>query len=259
LSSLGNISTRLSVGTDDFVLIGGFIIDGHSPKKVIVRGIGPSLANRGIPNFLKDPVIELYNSSRHIFATNDNWPASAAEAEIFASGLAPKDSRESAILVTLQPGSYTAILRGKSRSTGVGLVEIYDMDGPTSPAKLANISTRGFVQTGDNVMIGGWIIAGRQPIRVGIRALGPSLARLGVPTVLSDPVLRLFDSGGHLLLTNDNWQDHQKAEIEAAGLAPGDNREAALITTLNPGPYTAIVRGKNSLTGQALIELYALP
>ena len=246
------------MGTDDFVLIGGFIVEGDSAKKVIIRGIGPSLGRLGITNFLRDPVIELYNSSGHMFATNDNWPASASEAEIFNSGLAPQDSRESAILISLQPGAYTAILRGKNRSTGVGLIEVYDLDLPAA-AKLVNISTRGFVQTGEDVMIGGWIIPPGHSVKVGIRALGPSLARLGVPTVLSDPVLQLYDSDGHLLLTNDNWQDDQAAEIQAAGLALDDNREAAIITTLNPGPYTAIVRGKNSLTGQALIELYAIP
>lgn len=247
----------MSVGTDDFVLIGGFIIQGNGAKTVMVRGIGPSLAQAGITNFLQDPVLELYNSSGHRLATNDNWPASADEAGIFNSGLAPRDSRESAILTTLAPGTYTAILRGKNRGTGVGSVEVYDMD-HAERAKLVNISTRGFVQTGEDVMIGGWIITGNHPARVLVRALGPSLARFGVPGVLTDPVLELYDGDGHILFSNDNWQDRQRNEIQATGLAPPDPREPALLVTLPPGRYTAIVRGKHLLTGQALIEVYDL-
>jgi hypothetical protein len=223
----------------------------------MVRGIGPSLAQAGISNSLQDPVLELYNSSGDRLATNDNWPASADEAAIFNSGLAPRDSRESAILAALAPGTYTAILRGKNRGTGVGSVEVYDMD-HAERAKLVNISTRGFVQTGEDVMIGGWIISGSLPARVLVRALGPSLARLGVPGVLTDPVLELYDGNGHILFSNDNWQDRQRNEIQATGLAPPDPREPALLVTLLPGRYTAIVRGKHLLTGQALIEVYDL-
>jgi hypothetical protein len=255
LSFLGNISSRMSVGTDDFVLIGGFIIQGNGAKTVMVRGIGPSLAQAGITNSLQDPVLELYNSSGHRLAMNDNWPASSDEAAIFSSGLAPRDSRESAILATLAPGTYTAILRGKNRGTGVGSVEVYDMD-HAERAKLVNISTRGFVQTGEDVMIGGWIITGNHPARLLVRALGPSLARFGVPGVLTDPVLELYDGNGHILFSNDNWQDRQRNEIQATGLAPPDPREPALLVTLPPGRYTAIVRGKHLLTGQALIEVY---
>jgi hypothetical protein len=157
----------------------------------------------------------------------------------------------------LNPGAYTAIVRGKNRSTGVGLVDVYDLE-PSSHAKLINISARGFVGTGDGVMIGGWIITSQNPRTVLIRALGPSLARLGVPGVLADPVLELYDSEGHRLLSNDNWQDSQRLQIEATRLAPTDSREAAILIRLNPGAYTAIVRGKNSATGQALVEVYDL-
>ena len=254
---LGNISTRLSVGTDDYVLIGGFVITGDTSKKVILRGIGPSLSRFGVPNSLQDPTLDLYNSAGQRLASNDNWPSSASEFEIFQSGFAPKDSRESAILTMLTPGPYTTIVRGKNRSTGVGLVEVYDLD-TLSQAKLINISTRGFVQTGDNVMIGGWVITGRNPARVVIRALGPSLTRLGVPSALADPMLELFDNRGQLLFSNDNWQDHQRIQLQESGLAPHDNREAAILLTLDPGAYTAVVRGKNLTTGQALIELYEI-
>jgi hypothetical protein len=186
-------------------------------------------------------------------ASNDNWPSSAAEMEIFASGLAPKDSREAAILTTLNPGAYTAILRGKNRSTGVGLVEVYDQD-LAAHSKLMNISTRGFVQTGDDVMIGGWFVS--KATKVVIRALGPSLTRFGVPSALADPILELHDSRGNLFASNDNWRDLQRAQIEATGLAPTDNRESAILITLSPGTYTAILRGKNLTIGQALVELY---
>jgi hypothetical protein len=223
----------------------------------MVRGIGPSLAQAGITNFLMDPVLDLYNSSGDRLATNDNWPASWNEAAIFNSGLAPSDSRESAILGAFSPGAYTAILRGKNGGTGVGLVEVYDMDHSES-TKLVNISTRGFVQTGNDVMIGGLIITGTHPATVLVRVLGPSLARLGVPSVLTDPTLELYDGNGQLLFINDNWQDLQRNEIEATGLAPPDPREPAILVTLPPGHYTAIARGRNLLTGEALIEIYDL-
>lgn len=265
LAQLGNISTRLSVGTGDNVLIGGFIINGTQPKKVIVRAIGPSLSQYGVPGVLADPTLELHDGSGALIATNDNWQTtqiggiitSDQSTEIQNSGLAPSQAAESAIIATLQPGNYTAIVRGKNNTTGVALVEGYDLD-RTVDSKLANISTRGFVQTGDNVMIGGLIIQGIDPARVIIRAIGPTLSQYSVPNVLADPTLELHDGNGALMSFNDNWKDTQQAEIQATGLPPPNDAESAILATLSPGNYTAIVRGKNNTTGNALVEAYQL-
>jgi hypothetical protein len=253
-----NISTRLQVLTDDKVPIGGFIVTGTGPKSVIIRGIGPSLIPFGITDALLDPTLELHDSSGNIIMMNDDWQDTQKD-DIEATGLAPNEDKESAILANLDPGSYTAILAGTNNSTGVGLVEVYDLD-QTAGSKLANISTRGFVDTGDNVMIGGFIVG---PGDIGdttvlIRAIGPSLTNFGVADVLADPVLELHDSDGNTLVTNDDWQDTQKDEIEATGLAPSDDHESAILQTLAPGPYTAIVSGKDETTGVALVEAYHL-
>jgi len=256
-ASLANISTRLSVQTGNNVLIGGFIITGTGPKNVIVRGIGPSLTAFGVPGALADPILEVHDAAT-ILATNDDW-GDTQESEIEATGLAPSDDRESAIFMSLDPGSYTAILSGANLSTGVGLVEVYDLD-QSAGSKLANISTRGFVDTGDNVMIGGIIIG---PDNTGdatvlLRAIGPSLANFGVADALQDPVLELHDGQGTILSSNDDWQDTQEAEIAATGLAPSGLSESAILQSLAPGNYTAIVSGKNATTGVALVEAYHL-
>jgi hypothetical protein len=204
------------VQTGDNVLIGGFIITGTDPKNVVIRGIGPSLSNFGIANPLQDPTLELHNSNS-VIASNDDWQT-AANASQIPTSLQPTDSRESAILITLQPGSYTAIVSGKNGTTGVGLVEVYDLDQATT-SKLANISTRGFVDTGENVLIGGFIVGGGNgSARVIIRAIGPSLTQFGVSGALSDPTLELHDGNGVTITTNDNWKDTQQVEIEATGL-----------------------------------------
>ena len=205
-----------------------------------------------------DPVMELHDSSGAVIATNDNWK-DTQEAEIEATGVAPTDDRESAIVSSLDPGAYTVILSGANDTTGIGSVEAYDLD-LTAGSKLANISTRGFVDTGDNVMIGGLIIG---PINTGdgtvlLRAIGPSLAGAGIQDALQDPVLELHDSNGDIVATNDDWMDTQETEIEATGIAPTDPRESAILQTLAAGPYTAIVRGKNNTTGVALVEAYQL-
>ncbi len=253
-----NISTRLNVLAGDNVAIAGFIITGTSPKKVLVRGIGPSLASADVVGFLTDPTLELHAGST-IIASNDDW-RSAQEAEIQATTIPPSDDRESAIVATLDPGAYTAILAGKDNGAGVGLVEIYDLDQPTQ-SKLANLSTRGFVNSGDNVMIGGFIIGGISggSSNMLVRAIGPSLTALGVADALQDPSLEIYDSSGTIIASNDNWRDSQANEIEAAGLAPTDDRESAIVMILPSGGYTTIVRGVNNTVGVGLVEAYNVP
>ncbi|MBA3607518.1 MAG: hypothetical protein H0W43_03250 [Chthoniobacterales bacterium] len=253
-----NISTRMEVRTDDQVLIGGFIITGNEAKNVVLRAIGPSLGAFGIANPLANPVLELHGSDGALITLNDDWKDDQ-QSEIEASGFQPNDDFESAILATLDPGSYTAIVTGKDGGTGVGLVEGYDLDA-AADAQLANISTRGFVETGSNVMIGGFILGGEAgEANVLIRAIGPSLTQFGVADALADPTLALHDGNGALLSSNDNWKESQQSEIEATGLAPGDDLESAVLATLPPGAYTAIVAGKNGLTGVGLVEVYRLP
>ena len=250
-----NISTRLRVQTGENVLIGGFIITGTAPKRVIIRGIGPSLGTFGVPDALADPTLELHQGATTLRA-NDNWRTDQ-EAEIIATGIPPSNDTESAIIATLDPGPYTAILAGKNNGTGIGLIEAYDLD-RTASSKLANISTRGFVDTGDNVMIGGFIIGGNGGAdgRVVIRAIGPSLGGAGISNSLPDPFLELHDANGATLMTNDNWRSTQQAEIEATGLAPTNDLESALVTSLRDGNYTAIVRGNGGTTGVAVVEVY---
>jgi hypothetical protein len=256
-SPLGNISTRLRVETADNVLIGGIIITGTDPKKVLIRGIGPSLSSL-LPGALADPILELHGPGTFATITNDNW-RSDQEALITATGLAPTNNLESAILATLPANNsaYTAIVRGVNNQTGIGLVEVYDLDRSVN-SKLANISTRGLVQTGDNVLIAGTIVFGQTAQRVLVRAIGPSLS---LPGKLADPTLELRDQNGGLVRSNDDWRiGGQETEIIGTGLAPTDNHESAIITMLpsNGAAYTAIVRGANNTTGVALAEVYSL-
>jgi hypothetical protein len=255
-----NISTRLRVQTGDNVLIGGFIITGTDAKKVLIRGIGPSLANFGITNALGDTTLELYQGDT-LLASNDNWKirsdGSSQQAEIQATTIPPSNDLESALLRSLAPGAYTAVLRGNNNLTGIGVVECYDLD-QAANSKLANIATRGFVDTNENVMIGGLIVGGHNGSggRVLVRALGPSLTAFGVPGALSDPRLELRDGNGSQMAVNDNWKDGQQTEIQATTLAPTDDRESAILTILPAGNFTAIVRGFNNTTGVALVEVY---
>lgn len=257
-TQLLNISTRMEVLTGSNVLIGGFILVGSEPKKILARGLGPSLPVSGP---LADPTLELHDS-QNTLAANDNWQDTQA-ADIQATGIPPTNSLESAILTTLPVSGgftgYTAVLAGKNQGTGIGLVEIYDLDQPAN-STLANISTRGFVDTGDNIMIGGLILGPGSggAVTVLIRGIGPSLAAAGVANTLQDPTLELHDGNGGTIATNDNWKDTQQADIQATGVAPGDDRESAILHTLTPGNYTAIVRGKENTTGVALVELYNL-
>ena len=256
-ATLANISTRALVQTENHVLIGGFVISGTGPKRVLLRAIGPTLASSNVPNPLQDPVLSLHTATMEI-ANNDNWQTDPNASQIPAN-LAPTDFRESALLTTLQPGQYTAIVSGKDGTSGIGLVEVYDMDNSSS-VRLSNLSTRGVVQTGDFVMIGGFISAGSPGtyIQVLVRAIGPSLAQSGITDFLADPTLRLVNGEGVTIGANDNWKDTQQADIQATGQAPTDDRESAVILTLAPAPCTAIVSGSNGTPGIALIEVYAL-
>jgi CSLREA domain-containing protein len=252
---LANISTRLLVETGDNVLIGGFIITGTQPKKIIVRAIGPSL---NLAGKLADPILELHGPNGFTTITNDNWRTDQ-EAAIMASGVPPTNDLESAIVATLPANGagYTAIVRGVSNGTGIGVVEAYDLD-RLADSKLANISTRGLVQTGDNVLIAGTIVAGNTTQKVIIRALGPST---GVPGAMADPTLELHDGNGAILESNDNWVDSpNKQAIIDSGIPPTDNHESAIVYNFsaNNSLYTAILRGVNNSTGVAVVEIYTL-
>lgn len=252
-AQLLNLSTRLQVQPGDNALIGGFIIRGSEQKRVILRGVGPSLT---VPGKLDDPVIQLFNGANVNIAGNDDWKTDQQNVE--ATGLAPADDRESAIVITLDPGNYTVVMRGKNDTSGIGVVDIFDI-GLAANARLANVSSRGFIGTGDNALIGGFI-AGPQTAfvtRMVFRAIGPSLSAFGVPGAMQDPTLEIRDRDGNLVASNDDWQTDQKTEIDATGLQPSDPRESAIVlTNFEPGPYTAIVRGKNNITGVGLVEIY---
>jgi hypothetical protein len=275
-AQLGNISTRAFVQTGDSVMIGGFIVQGTAPKRVIIRAIGPELAQYGVPTPMADPTLELHNGTGALIGSNDNWRqtivggiiTSDQVQDIMNSGLAPGDSRESAIVAELPPGNYTAIVRGVNNTTGVALVEAYNL-GNSSTSTLRNLSTRSFVQTGDNIMIGGFIVQGSTPRRVIIRAIGPELFAppFNIPNALADPTLELHDRTGALIASNDSWQHtiiggiittDQVQDIMNSGHTPGDSRESAIIANLPAGSYTAILRGVNNTTGVALVEVYDL-
>ena len=271
---LANLSTRAFVQTSDNVMIGGFIVQGSQPKRVILRAIGPELSQYGVPNAMANPTLELHNANGALIASNDDWQhtiiggiiTSDQVQEIQDSGHAPGDPNESAIMADLPPGNYTAIVRGVSNTTGVALVEAYDLS-PSLRSILGNIRTRSLVQTGDNVMIGGFIVQGNQPKNVIIRAIGRELSQYGVPDFLADPTLELHNGNGALIASNDNWQhtiiggiitQDQVQNIQNSGHAPADASESAIIANLPPGNYTAIVRGVNNTTGVALVEVYDL-
>jgi hypothetical protein len=265
-SYLGNISTRSFVQTSDNVMIGGFIVQGTQSKSVILRAIGPELSQFGIPNFLADPTLELHNGNGTLIASNDDWITSNQALDILNSGHAPSDPLESAIIADLVPDRYTAIVRGFNNTTGVALVEAYDLS-PSSGSILGNVSTRSFVQTDDDVMIGGFIVQGTQPKNLIIRAIGPELSQDGVPNPLADPTLELHNGNGDLIASNNDWQhtiiggiitSNQVQDIQNSGHAPADASESAIIANLPPGNYTAVVRGVNNTTGVALVEVYDL-
>src|SRR5207253_4112338 len=260
-AQLVNISTRASVKTGAGVTIGGFIVTGTASKQVVVRGLGPTLGQPpfGVSVVLADPTLNLHDSTSSI-ATNDNWK-DTQQAAIQATGLAPPNDLESAIRIAVQPGNYTAILAGKNGTTGIGLVEVYDIT-TGAFAELTNVSTRGFVGTGDNVMIGGFITTGGNgSTQVVVRGLGPTLGQppFNVPNVLADPALRLVDSNGNIVRGNNNWKDSQQVAIQATGLAPPNDLEAAILATVAAGRYTAILSGNGGGTGIGLVEVDKLP
>ena len=273
-TSLGNISTRSFVQTGEHVMIGGFIVQGTGPKRVIIRAIGPELTQYGITNALANPRLELHNRTGALIASNDNWQTtilggiitSDQVSAIQNSGHAPTAASESAVIANLQPGNYTAIVRGVNDTNGVALVEVYDLS-PAASSNLDNISTRSFVQTGQNVMIGGFIVQGSGTQRVIIRAIGPELTQYGITDALANPRLELHNGTGALIASNDNWQttilrgiitSNQVSDIQNSGHAPTAGSESAIIADLQPGNYTAIVRGVNNTTGVALVEVYDL-
>ena len=260
IGQLLNISTRLRVRTGENVLIGGFIIGGPDPKRLMIRGIGPSLG-KVVPGFLSDPVLELHGPPPFISMVNDNWrvrsDGGSQQDEINATGLAPSDDLESALVLTLPANNaaFTAIVRGQGDDVGIGVVEVYDVDA-TANSELANISTRGFVETGNGVMIGG-LVSGNGSSRVIIRGIGPSLAGVGIAGALANPTLELHNDNGAVIASNDDWRTGgQEAEIVATNIPPIDDLEAAIVGTLAPGAYTAIVAGAGGSTGVALVEIY---
>jgi hypothetical protein len=272
--SLGNISTRSFVQTGEHVMIGGFIVQGTGPKRVIIRAIGPELTQYGITDALANPRLELHNGGGALIASNDDWQTtilggiitSNQVSDIQNSGHVPTAASESAIIANLQPGNYTAIVRGVNNTAAVALVEVYDLS-PGASLSLDNISTRSFVQTGEHVMIGGFIVQGSGPKRVIIRAIGPELTQYGISDALANPTLELHNGSGALIASNDDWQttilggiitSNQVSDIQNRGHVPTVASESAIIANLQPGNYTAVVHGVNNIVGVALVEVYDL-
>ena len=253
---LRNISSRLVVKTGDDVLIGGFIVSGSVPRRIAIRAIGPSLGQAGLSGVLADPVLELHGDAG-LLASNDDWESGLARGTADGWGLAPADDLESVIIKTLPPGSYTAVVRGYLDGTGIGLIEAYNLDADTG-SEMLNISTRGRVEQGDQVMIGGFILGGSAYSEVVARGIGPSLAAAGVAGALQDPLLELRDPQGNLLIGNDNWRTQQGEELIATKLAPVDEREAAVLATLAPGGYTVVIRGASATSGVGMVEVFKL-
>jgi Matrixin len=257
---LKNLSTRAFIGTGENFMVGGFIVQGSQPATVILRAIGPSLDAISIPGALSDPMISVYDSNQNQIAANDDWFTSADAETIASFHLDPPNSRESALYLTLQPGAYTAVVQSftddhSPPTTGVGLFELYDLG--TNGGRAGNISTRGEVLGGDNVLIGGTIIGGTETKTVVVRAIGPSLGEAGIANPLSNPSLDLYDSNGAILQSNDDWQQGpDAATITELGLAPMNSKESALYAILNPEAYTAIVQGVGGATGVGLVEVY---
>jgi hypothetical protein len=257
-TNITNFSTRASVQTGQGVTIAGFTVTGTASKQVVVRGLGPSLTQFGVSGVLADPTLEMVDSTGKTIYVNDNWK-DTNQAGIEATGLAPPNDLESAIRIAVQPGKYTAILSGKNNTTGIGLVEVYDIETAVSSA-LTNVSTRGFVGTDQNVLIGGFITAGGNgSTEVVVRGLGPTLTQFGVAGALADPALTLVDGNGNIVRSNNNWKETQQAEIQATGKAPPNDLEAAILTTVPAGNYTVILSGNGGGTGIGLVEVYKLP
>ena len=252
---LANISSRAFVGTENNAVIAGFIITGPAPKPLIIRGLGPSLP---VDGRLSNPTLELYNSSGELIRTNDDYNDTPGLPVIQREGLAPSDEREAAMAPVLAPGAYTVVLRGANNTTGLGLIEVYDID-MRNGSKLANLSTRAVVGTGDNVLIGGLIVRGNRIHSIVFRAIGPSLQNAGIDNALLDPTLEIKNAQGVTVASNDDWRNGPNVlDLEESGLQPTNDREAAVLMPLVTSEYTAIVRGKDGTTGTGLVEIYQL-
>jgi hypothetical protein len=232
------------------VLIAGFTITGTQPKKIMLRALGPLLP---VLENLADPTLELHDSTGATVAANDNWRDTQQD-EVKGTTIPPANDYESSIVKSLSPGAYTAVVAGKGATTGVGVVEVYDLD-LTVDSKLANISTRGRVDQGDNVLIAGTIVVGSGSTTVLFRALGPST---GIANALQDPTLELHNGQGGIVATNDNWQDTQEDAIKQTTIPPSNPKESAILQSLSPGAYTVVVKGKNNTTGVAVVDAYQL-
>jgi len=266
---LVNISSRAFVGTGAELEIAGFVISGPagSSEQVLVRGVGPALANYGVSGFLTNPILTLYDSAGNQVATNTGWstaanaPAIAAAATSTGAFALPADSADSALLVSLAPGAYTAEVAGVGGATGVALAEVYEVTSGTP--ELINISTRAYVGTGASVEIGGFVINGSQSETVLVRAVGPTLSQFGVSSPLATPTLSVVDSAGTTVASNTGWSTAANASaIAAAATAtgafalPSGSSDSALLLTLAPGAYTAVVSGSDGASGIALVEIY---
>lgn len=256
-SHIANISTRMDVGIDENVLIGGFIVKGSQPKKLMLRAIGPSLTAAGVAGALSDPTLELHSADGRVVASNDDWQTGTQAAQIEASGVAPVNLKESALITTVPAGSYTAVVKGRDGAQGIAIVEAYELD--ANSTRLVNISTRGRIGAGDRALIGGLIVQGSTAKKVIIRGIGPSLAKGGISGALANPTLELHDGAGNLINANDDWnRGPQAAEINASGVPPEDPLESAIIARLAPGSFTAVVRGANDATGIGMVEVFDL-
>jgi hypothetical protein len=252
---LANISSRAFVGTGNDVAIAGFIVTGSTPKPLVIRGLGPSLP---VDGRLSNPILELYNSAGQLIRSNDNYKDSPGLPVIQREGLAPAGNLEAAMAPVLNAGAYTVVLRGANNTTGLGLIEVFDID-MRNGSKLANLSTRASVGIGDNVLIGGLIVRGNAIHPIVFRALGPSLQSAGIDTALLDPTLEIKNAQGVTVASNDNWQNGPNVlDLQESGLQPTNAKEAAILMPLVTGEFTAIVRGKDGTTGTGLVEIYQL-
>lgn len=247
-----NVSTRTDVGTGDNVTVGGFIITGSTAKRVSLLAVGPSLTSAGVTGVLSNPTLTLYDSTGFEMEFNDNFSPLPG----IPNSLAPTNPSESYLTAVLPPGEYTAVMNGVNNATGIGLVELYDQQPQDS--LVANISTRGYIANATDYLIGGFIVGGSTPTQVIALALGPSLGSAGISNPLPNPALTLYDSNGTQLYYNDNWQTTQAQQIQATNLAPTSPLESAIVQTLNPGAYTAVVKDAGGKSGVALVEVYNL-
>lgn len=257
-TQIANISSRVLCETQDAVTVTEFAVRGPGTEYFILRALGPSLAQFGVPGVLKNPTLTLLDARGRVIDFNDNWVDSPDKDAIIATGIPPTDDRESAIVQTLSRGIYTSVVRGVHNGTGIDLSEVYRLSSSDEATLITSIGTRGFVSTGDNVLISGFIVTGTDPFPMLIRVLGPSLTSAGIPGALADPVLELHNANGDIIASNDNWRDTQEAEIIATGLPPENDLESALVVALSPGAYTVVVRGLGDTEGIGFVQYYSL-